>query len=92
MADLQVAEAADDGDGEHAAQAQDEASETVVNAGDPPSQPGVVERGEDGERVEQDAAEEVQQGQVDAQHVRATYIAPAAVRDEQDQPVPRDGQ
>lgn len=92
MADLQVAEDADGGDGEHAAQAEEVASETVVSAGGAPSQPGMVERGGDGERVEQDAAEKVRQGQVDAQHIRANHLAPVAVRDEQNQPVPQDGE
>lgn len=69
MADLQVAESADGGDGEHAAQAEHVASQTVVSAGGAPAQPDVVEGGGDGERVEEDAAEEVHQSQVDAQHL-----------------------
>lgn len=92
MADLQVAEAAHGGDGEHAAQAEDGVSETVVSAGAAPSQPDVLEGGGDGERVQQDAAEEVGQGQVDAQHLPANDLGPGAVRDEQNQPVPQDGQ
>lgn len=69
VAGLQVAENADGGDGEHAAQAEDEAAEAIVNAGGALAHPGVVEGGEDGERVEADAAEEVHRGQVDAQQL-----------------------
>lgn len=69
MTDLQVAESADGGDGEHAAQAEDVASKTVVSAGGAPTQPDVVERGGDGEWVEEEAAEEVHQSQVDTQHL-----------------------
>lgn len=69
MADLQVAESADGSDGEHAAQAEDVASQTIVSAGGAPAQPDVVERRKDGERVEEDAAEEVHQSKVDTQHL-----------------------
>lgn len=92
VAGLQVAEDADGGDGEHAAQAEDEAAEAVVDAGDALSHPGVVEGGEDGERVEADAAEEVHQGQVDAQQLGADHLPPALVADDQNQPVTQDGQ
>lgn len=92
VAGLQVAEDADGGDGEHAAEAEDEAAEAVVNAGGALAHPGVVEGGEDGERVEADAAEEVHRGQVDAQQLRAHQLPPAVVADDQNQPVTQDGQ
>lgn len=92
VAGLQVAEDADGGDGEHAAQAEDEAAEAVVNAGGALAHPGVVEGGEDGERVEADAAEEVHRRQVDAQQLRADQPPPAVVADDQNQPVTQHGQ
>lgn len=76
VADLQVAEAADGGDGEHAAQAEDMVSETVVGAGGAASLPGMLEVGGDGDRVEQDAAGEVSQSQVDVQHHGGTHPFP----------------
>ncbi len=87
VACLQVAEDADGGDGEHAAQAEDVAAEAVVNARDVFSQPRVVEGGQDGERVEADAAEEVDHGQVDAEQLRAHHLLPPAVTDHQNQPI-----
>lgn len=87
VAGLQVADDADGGDGEHAAQAEDEAAESVVDAGDVLSQPGVVEGGQDGERVEADAAQEVHHGQVDAQQLRAHHLLPPAITDHQNQPI-----
>lgn len=92
VAGLQVAEDADGGDGEHAAQAEDVAAEPVVNTGGALSHPGVVEGREDGERVEADAAEEVHHGQVDAQQLRANHLPPAVVADDQNEPVAQDGQ
>lgn len=92
VAGLQVAEDADGGDGEHAAQAEDEAAEAVVNAGDALAHPCVAEGGEDGERVEADAAEEVHRGQVDAQQLRADQLPPAVVADDQNQPITQEGQ
>ena len=87
VAGLQVARDADGGDGEHAAQSEDEAAEAVVDARGVPPQPPVVERGHGGERVEADAAEEVDHGQVDAQQLRAHHLLPPAVTDDQDQPI-----
>lgn len=92
VAGLQVADDAYGGDGEHAAQAEDVAAEAVVNAGDVPSQPHVVERGHDGERVKADAAEEVHHSQVDAQQLRARHLLPLAVADDQHQPISHDRQ
>lgn len=90
VARLQVAEDTDGGDGEHAAQAEDVAAEAVVNAGDVFPQPRVVEGRQDGERVEADAAEKVDHGQVDAQQLRAHHLLPPAVTDHQNQPVAQD--
>lgn len=90
VAGLHVADDADCSDGEHAAQAEDVAAQAVVDAGDLPTQPGVVEGGHDGERVEADAAQEVHHGQVDAQQLGAHHLLPPAVTDDQDQPVPHD--
>lgn len=78
-ADLQVAAGADGGDGEHAAQAEGVATQTIVNTGDVFSQPRVVEGGQDGERVEADAAEEVHYGQIDAQQLRTNHLLPPSV-------------
>lgn len=87
VAGLQVADDADGGDGEHAAQAKDVAAQAVVDAGDVFPQPGVVEGGHDGERVEADAAQEVHHSEVDAQQLGAHHLLPPAVTDDQDQPV-----
>lgn len=87
VARFQVADDADGSDGEHAAQAKDEAAEAVVYTRDVFSQPGVMKRGHDGERVEADAAEEVNHGQVDAQHLRPHHLLPPAVTDHQNQPI-----
>lgn len=87
MAGLQVADHADGGDGEHATQAKDVAAEAVINTCDVFSQPTVVERGQDGERVEADAAEEVDHGQVDAQQLWAHHLLPPAVTNHQNQPI-----
>lgn len=87
VAGLQVADDADGGDGEHAAQAEDEAAEAVVDAGDVFPQPGVVEGRHDGERVEADAAQEVDHGQVNAQQLGAHHFLPPAVTDHQNQAV-----
>lgn len=90
VARLHVADDADGGDGEHAAQAEDVAAEAVVDAGDVLPQPGVVEGRHDGQRVEEDAAQEVHHGQVDAQQLRAHHLIPAAVTDHQHQPIAQD--
>lgn len=90
VACLQVADDADGGDGEHAAQAEDVAAEAVVNARDVASQPRVAEGGQDGERVEADAAEEVDHGQVDAEQLRAHHLLPPAVTNHQNQPISQD--
>lgn len=87
VARLQVADDADGGDGEHAAQAKNEAAKSVVNTRDVFSQPGVVKGGRNGERVEADAAEEVNYGQVDTQQLRAHHLLPPAVTDHQNQPI-----
>lgn len=92
VARLQVADDADGRDGKHAAQAEDVAAEAVVNACDVFSQPHVVEGGEDGERVEADAAEEVDHGQVDAQQLRAHHLFSPAVTDHQNQPIAQKGE
>lgn len=47
----------------------------------------MVKGGHDGERVEADAAEEVDHGQVDAQQLRAHHLPPPAVTDDQNQPI-----
>lgn len=87
VAGLHVANDANRGDGEHAAQAEDVAAQAVVDAGEISPQPGVVEGGHDGEWVEADAAQEVHHGQVDAQQLGAHHLLPPAVADDQDQPV-----
>lgn len=92
VARLQVADDADAGDGEHAAQAEDVAAEAVVDAGGVFSQPRVVEGGQDGERVEEDAAEEVHHGQVDAQQLRVQHLLPPAVANHQNKPIAQDGE
>lgn len=92
VAGLHVADDADSSDGEHAAQAKDVAAQAVVNARDVFPQPGVVEGGQDGERVETDAAEEVDDGQVDAQQLRAHHLLPPAVTDHQNQPIAHNGE
>ena len=91
-ADLQIADEADGGDGELAAQGKEVASEAVVSAGGASSQPDVVEGGVDGEWVEHDAAEEVHQGKADGQHLQTNHLAPAPVKDEQNHSVAHDGQ
>lgn len=48
-----------------------------------------MERGQDGERVEADAAQEVHHGQVDAQQLRARHLLPPAVTDDQNQAIPQ---
>lgn len=87
VAGLQVADDADGGDGKHAAQAEDEAAEAVVDAGDVFPQPGVVEGWDDGERVEADAAQEVNHGQVNTQQLGAHHFLSPAVTDHQNQAV-----
>lgn len=87
MAGLQVADDADGSDGEHATQAKNVAAEAVVDARDVFSQPSVMEGGQDGERVETDAAEEVDHSQVDAQQLRTHHLLPPAVTDHQNQPI-----
>lgn len=87
VAHFQVTDDADGSDGKHAAQAKDEATEAVVHARDVFSQPGMMKGGHDGERVEKDAAEEVNHGQVDAQQLRPHHLLPPPVTDHQDQPV-----
>lgn len=87
VAGLQVADDADGGDGEHAAQAEDVAAESVVNAGDVSSQPHVMERGHNGEWVKADTAEEVHHSQVDAQQLRARHLLSLAVTDDQHQSI-----
>lgn len=47
----------------------------------------MAEGGQNGERVETDAAEEVDHSQVDAQQLRAQHLLPPAVTDHQNQPV-----
>lgn len=67
VAGLYIADDANCSDGKHAAEAEDVAAQAVVDAGDLSPQPGVVEGGQDGQRVKADAAQKVHHGQVDAQ-------------------------
>lgn len=87
VAGFHVANDANCGYGEHAAQAEDVAAQAVVDAGDISPQPGVVEGGHDGEWVEADTAQEVHRGQVDTQQLGAHHLLPPAITDNQDQPV-----
>lgn len=52
----------------------------------------MVEGRQDGERVETDAAQEVDHGQVDAQQLRAHHLLPPAVADHQNQPIAQNGE
>lgn len=87
MAGLYVAYDANGGDSEHATQAKDVAAQPIVDAGDVAAHPGVSEGGDDRQRVEAHAAQEVHKRQVDTQQLRTHHLTPASVRGDQDHPI-----